>query len=292
MGEEADKIKAFWDANPCDATLSEQEDPKKYFEEIESKRYNVEWHIPIIAKFEEHKDKDVLEIGCGIATDGLQFARAGARYTGIDLTPNAIRIAQERFKLFGVKGEFNACNAERLPFPDGSFDHVYSFGVIHVYPDTEAIVKEIYRVLRPGGTVCVMVYNRNSINYYIEIMFLRRIFRYLLYPEWAPGVIARITGLDEKKLRRHREIMLRNKKMTRAEWISINTDGPDCPFAKVYSPGQIRKMFLSFKFKDVRTENFFFDKSRWFLIGKIITRGIERFLGRRWGWHLVVYGRK
>jgi len=290
MPDETDKIKAFWDDYPCGAALSEQKEPKEYFGEIESKRYGAEWHIPIIAKFEDHKNRDVLEIGCGIATDGIRFARNGARYVGIDLAPGAIKIAKERFKLYGVNGEFNICNAERLPFPDGSFDHVYSFGVIHHYPDTEAIIKEIHRVLRPGGTVCAMVYNRNSINYYIEIMFLRRIFRCLLCPEWAPKVIAKITGLDERKLKKHRDILLSKKKMTGAEWISINTDGPDCPLAKVYSPRQIRKMFSMFR--DVRTEVFFFDKTRWFLIGKLITAGIERFLGRRWGWHLIVHGKR
>src|SRR5262249_1322595 len=142
---------------------------------------NREWHVPQVANFTGFRGKDVLEIGCGIATDGLEFARNGARYVGVDLTPAAIELAEERFRLFGVAGRFKLANAEeRLPFTDASFDHVYSFGVIHHSPNPDRIVTEIRRVLRRGGTFTVMLYNRASINYYIEIMLLRRLFRWCL----------------------------------------------------------------------------------------------------------------
>ena len=65
-----------------------------------------------------------------MATDGLQFARGGARYTGVELTPTGIEMAQERFELYGETGHFQVANAEELPLPDSSFDHVYSFGVL------------------------------------------------------------------------------------------------------------------------------------------------------------------
>ena len=211
MSVEINDVKAFWDANPCQSNLSDKENRKKYFEEISHKRYFWrEWHVPIIAEFEKFKNKDVLEIGCGIGTDGFEFAKNGAHYVGIDLTPNSVKLAKERFDLFNVKGEFKVVNAEEgLPFPDNSFDHIYSFGVIHHSPNTEAIVDEMYRVLKPSGTFTVMLYNRSSINYYIEIMFLRKLFRWILYPKFMPKLISKLTGFDEWKLKGHRELMIK-----------------------------------------------------------------------------------
>jgi ubiquinone/menaquinone biosynthesis C-methylase UbiE len=222
-------VKGFWDANPCQSDLSREQDRRRYFEDIARKRYQGrEWHVPIVARFNCFRGKDVLEIGCGIATDGLEFARNGANYVGVDLTPHSIELARERFSLFGIPGKFEVGNAEEsLPFRDNSFDHAYSFGVIHHSPVPERIVHEIYRVLRPGGTLTVMLYNRSSINYYIEIMLLRKIFRWCLLPKFMPALLAALTGFDRWKLEGHREML--KKKITKEQWISMNTDGPFCP---------------------------------------------------------------
>src|SRR5574341_386911 len=152
------EVREFWNANPCNSTLSQEEDRRQYFEEITRKRYGGrDWHIPTTARFELYAGKDVLEIGCGIGTDGFEFAKRGARYVGIDLTANSVAIAKERFDLFKVKGTLKVVNAEEgLPFENESFDHIYSFGVIHYSPRSEAIVDEMFRVLRPGGSFTVM----------------------------------------------------------------------------------------------------------------------------------------
>lgn len=288
---EIEDVKSFWHANPCNSRWSSNlEDRKRYFKEIETTRYEIEWHIPIVARFEQFCNKDVLEIGCGMGTDGSQFAKNGARYVGIDLTPAAVRLARERFSLFDHIGKFEVISAEKLPFPNQSFDHVYSFGVIHHTPNTEMIIKEMYRVLRPGGTFCVMVYNKSSINYYIEIMFVRKIFRLLLYPGWSPRLISKLTGFEEWKLKKHREIVLRSEKMTKDEWISINTDGPECPLAKVFNKAEVLNLFKVFS--NVKTEVWHFRKSHWAFLGRLIPRKPEAFLGRNWGWHRIVYGEK
>jgi SAM-dependent methyltransferase len=192
--------------------------------------------------------------------------------------------------VFGIPGRHEVGNAEALPFPDASFDHVYSFGVIHHSPNTEAIVREIYRVLRPGGTFTVMVYNKTSINYYVEIMGLRRAFRLLLRPAFMPTVLARLTGLPEWKLQGHREIMLRNPHMTHEQWVSANTDGPDCPLAKVYSRADVLRLFGAFQ--DVRTGVYLFDRAHWPFIGRRLPESVVQWLGRRWGWHRMVAGQK
>jgi ubiquinone/menaquinone biosynthesis C-methylase UbiE len=284
-------VQDFWNSNPCQSDLSHATQRRQYFEEISAKRYSGrEWHIPITADFNAYHDKEVMEIGCSIATDGLEFAKAGANYTGVDLTPHSIELAEERFRLYNVPGNFVVSNAEELPFPDESFDHIYSFGVIHHAPKPEKIAAEMHRVLRQGGTFTVMLYNRSSINYYIEIMFLRRIFRIFLMPKSMPRIISAMTGFDRWKLEGHREIMVQKGRMTKQEWISMNTDGPFCPLARVYNQKEAKELFKDFT--DIRQEVWEFNSEHWSFLGKLIPLGLERWIGRRWGWHRMIYGRK
>ncbi len=290
MDATINQVKGFWNANPCQSDLSSEQDRRRYFEDIARKRYEGrEWHVPIVAKFPAFHGKDVLEIGCSIATDGLEFARNGARYVGVDLTPKSIELAKERFNLFGVPGQFEVADAEKeLPFPDDSFDHIYSFGVIHHSPVPERIVREIYRVLRPGGTLTVMLYNRSSVNYYIEIMFLRKIFRWCLLPAFMPGLLAAVTGFDRWKLEGHREML--KKKITKEQWISMNTDGPFCPLARVYDRREAAVLFKDYE--NVRQEVWEFNVDHWSFIGKAIPASVAKWIGRRWGWHRMIYARK
>jgi ubiquinone/menaquinone biosynthesis C-methylase UbiE len=290
MNTNISDVLAFWNKHPCQAGLSEADDRRRYFQEISQRRYgHREWHVPVVARFDAYRDKDVLEIGCGIATDGLEFARNGARYSGVDLTPQAIEMARERFALFGVHGRFEVANAEdRLPFADGSFDHVYSFGVIHHAPYPERIAREMYRVLRKGGTITVMLYNRTSINYYIEIMFLRKMFRWILMPGFMPALLAAMTGFDRWKLEGHRDAL--RKKLTKDQWISMNTDGPFCPLARVYNRGEAAELFAMFE--GLRQECWEFNVDHWPFVQRLIPRSLERKLGRTWGWHRMIYGTK
>lgn len=287
-----DEVRSFWNSNPCQAALSRSEDRRQYFQDISDKRYGGrEWHVPTVANFKSFRGKDVLEIGCGIATDGLEFARNGANYTGVDLTPQSIELAKERFGLFEVPGRFEVANAEEgLPFADGSFDHVYSFGVIHHSPAPEKIAHEINRVLRKGGTFTVMLYNRHSINYYVEIMFLRKLFRWCLLPGFMPGAIAVATGFDRWKLEGHRKILRGEKKISKDEWISMNTDGPFCPLARVYNSKQAANLFSDFR--DLRQDVWEFNVDHWSFIGRAIPRPLVMWIGRRWGWHRMIYGQK
>jgi ubiquinone/menaquinone biosynthesis C-methylase UbiE len=254
-------------------------------------RYGREWHVPIVAKFDAFRGKDVLEIGCGIATDGFEFARSGANYVGVDLTPRAIELAQERFSLFGMPGRCETANAEeKLPFADNTFDHVYSFGVIHHSPAPERIVREIHRVLKKGGTFTVMLYNRSSINYYVEIMFLRRLFKWLLLPKFMPGLIAWLTGFDRWKLEGHRKILRERKRVSKQEWISMNTDGPFCPLAQVYSRNEAAALFHDFR--NLRQEAWWFNVDHWPFGRRAIPSSVAKWMGRRWGWHRMIYGQK
>ncbi|HUA65789.1 MAG TPA: class I SAM-dependent methyltransferase [Alphaproteobacteria bacterium] len=285
------EVRDFWNNSPCQSDLSQLAERRRYFDEISQKRYNGrEWHVPLVANFPAYKGKQVLEIGCSIATDGLEFAKAGAIYTGLDLTPHSVELAEERFGIFDVPGTFVVANAEELPFPDDSFDHIYSFGVIHHAPHPEKIAAEMHRVLRKGGTFTVMLYNRTSINYYVEIMFLRKIFRLCLLPKPMPRIIAALAGFDRWKLEGHRDILRRRGHMKKDEWISINTDGPFCPLARVYNREEAGKLFKDFA--NVRQEVWEFNSEHWSLAGKLIPVGMERQIGRLWGWHRMIYGEK
>jgi len=285
-------VREFWNANPCQSRLSAEADRRAYFQEIAIKRYEGrEWHVPIIARFEMFRGRDVLEIGCGIGTDGFEFARHGAHYVGIDLTPKSIELARERFAVFSVPGTFIIANAEaQLPFGDCRFDHIYSFGVLHHSPHTEAMVDEIHRVLRPGGSFTVMLYNRSSINYHVEIMCLRRLFRLMLYPHMAPRILSNVTGLPEWKLAGHRQRLVGKGRINKADWISMNTDGPYCPLAKVYSRREGSELFE--KFRNVQQEVWEFNTDHWPYVGRLVPVWLARAMGRRWGWHRIISGNK
>lgn len=161
---DTERVQEYWETRPCGA----DEDPfaegsLEYFRWIAETRYRREPFIEKYARFGEWKGRDVLEVGIGAGTDAERFAQAGARLTGIDLTEHGVRLAQRRFELAGLHGRLERADAERLPFPDDSFDFVYSWGVIHHSPNTPAAAREMVRVCRPGGEVCCMVYNRRSL---------------------------------------------------------------------------------------------------------------------------------
>src|SRR6267143_5457642 len=207
-----ERVRAFWQAHPCGTKFSDAEiGTREFFERIEAHRYAKESHIPEAADFAGARGLKVLEIGCGLGTDGVQFAKAGADYTGVDLTDAAVDLARRRFELFGLRGKFQIADAESLDFADESFDLVYSHGVLHHTPDTARAVREIHRVLRPGGRAIVMLYHRGSYNYRIGIRVLRRAGSRLL--KWEPGLklVHRITGEPIDSLREHARLLRTEK---------------------------------------------------------------------------------
>ena len=111
-----DSVRDYWNARPCNIRHSTREvGERAYFDEVEARKYFVEPHIPGFADFERWRGKRVLEIGCGIGTDTMNFARAGARVTAIDLSDRSLEIAKKRAEVFGLDNiEFHHGNAEAL----------------------------------------------------------------------------------------------------------------------------------------------------------------------------------
>src|ERR687883_989016 len=118
-----ERVRAFWQANPCGTKFTDAAPGTRlFYERVEEHRYAKEWHIPAAADFAAARGLRVLEIGCGLGTDGAQFARAGADYTGVDLTEAAVELARTNFELHNLAGEFRTADAENLDFEDESFD--------------------------------------------------------------------------------------------------------------------------------------------------------------------------
>lgn len=121
----------------------------------EEERYGTYPWLYEAAEFRHHSGERVLEVGCGTGCDLLQFAKHGAVATGVDVTPKHLELARRRV---GTMATVVEADARGLPFPDASFDYVYSHGVLHHSDEPRRIVEEIFRVLRPGGYFNVHVY--------------------------------------------------------------------------------------------------------------------------------------
>ncbi len=157
------RVHDFWQANPCGTKFAEGDiGTREFFAAVERHRYLTEWHIPQVVGFPRWRDSEVLEVGCGLGTDAINFVRRGARYTGVDLTEASIELARRRFEFEGLTADLRVADAEALPFADDRFDLVYSHGVLHHTPDTQRAINEVYRVVKPGGTAMVMLYHKNS----------------------------------------------------------------------------------------------------------------------------------
>lgn len=182
------QVRAYWEKGSCGTDKTEKDQYSlEYFEEIEEFRYKFEPFIHSFAQFTRWRGRRVLEVGVGAGTDFLQFVRAGAIASGVDLTEEAIRNVQRRLALYGLKAEdLQNCNAETLPYDAGTFDLVYSWGVIHHAEMMEQVLSEIYRVARNDAHVKIMVYNLRSL--YSWYMFLRHGFprgKFIGGRQWA-----------------------------------------------------------------------------------------------------------
>lgn len=159
------EVKQHWERETCGTRYGESQDRRKYFAEISASRYTLEPYIPPFAEFGSASGRSILEIGVGAGSDFENWCAHAGHATGVDLTERGITLTAERLGLNGISPQrytLRTADAESLPFADGTFDIVYSWGVLHHSPDTERCFEEALRVLRPGGQLKAMIYHTPS----------------------------------------------------------------------------------------------------------------------------------
>jgi len=160
------RVRDFWNARPCNIRHSAKPvGEREYFDEVEARKYFVEPHIPRFAEFTRWSGKRVLEIGCGLGTDTVNFARAGAQVTAVDLSDRTLEIARKRAAVYGLTNiTFVQADAEQLTtaLPAEPYDLVYSFGVIHHTPNPRVALAQIRSFVSKNGTLKLMLYHRHS----------------------------------------------------------------------------------------------------------------------------------
>lgn len=186
------KNRQWWDANPMcydwQKTLRAEPGTREFFEEIDERffRAHAEFGHPDYPaepafnrqlNYAARRGQMALEIGCGMGSVAAVMAQQGLRVTALDLSMTAVQMTRRRFELMGLEGNILQADGEQLPFPDRTFDLVWSWGVIHHSANTARIVEEIYRVLKPGGEAKVMVYHRHSLRNWITAGLHRGLLR-------------------------------------------------------------------------------------------------------------------
>lgn len=158
-------VRLFWDKRPCNIKHSNKRvGSKEYFDEVEKRKYFVEPHIPKFAEFEKWKNKKVLEIGCGIGTDSINFARNDADLTCVELSEESLKICKTRFEIYNLHAKFYFGDYEELSsfLPIEKYDLIYSFGVLHHTPDINKVIEEIKKYMNEDSILKIMVYAKNS----------------------------------------------------------------------------------------------------------------------------------
>ena len=158
------QVHDFWQEESCGERYAIGCDVRDRLEAQRRERYELEPYIREFARFEDARNRTVLEIGVGMGADHLEWSRqAPLRLIGMDLTSRSLQHTGTRFDLDGRHALLIRGDAERLPFHDGTFDLIYSWGVLHHTPDAAGAIREVHRVLRSGGAARVMMYHRASI---------------------------------------------------------------------------------------------------------------------------------
>lgn len=259
----------YWNARPCNIRHSARPvGTREYFDEVEARKYFVEPHILRLAEFPRWRGRRVLDVGCGIGTATISFARHGARVTAVDLSEESVALARRRAEVCGLDRQidFYVANAEELSrsIPIANYDLIYSFGVVHHTPHPERAIAEMRRYAGPGSTLKLMVYHRRS---------------------WKS--LSVLLGYGRGRFWRFPELI--------ARYSEAQTG---CPVTYTYLPGEIRDLLGRFGFRvtDSWVDHIFpyrvsdyvqyrYIKTWYF---RAMPPAVFRWMERRWGWHLCV----
>ena len=262
-------VKDYWNQRPCNIRHSVAPvGTKEYFNQVQERKYFVEPHIPSFAQFDRWCGKRVLEIGCGIGTETINFARAGAFVTAVELSEQSLELAKKRAAVFGLQDKINfiLADAERLTtfIQHQQFDLIFSFGVLHHTPKPEQAFQQIRALAQPGTTVKIMVYHRRS---------------------WKVLWILLIYG--KGRFWKLAEIVARNSEAQTG-----------CPVTYIYTKREGQKLLenVGFKIMDVQVEHIFPYRIKDYIQYRYVKEWYFRWLPERtfhWlehklGWHLCI----
>lgn len=178
-----EEVRAYWNENIHDQEIAQHPvGTIGFFEDLDAYRFEKLDYLPRVVDFTAYSGKSLLEVGCGIGIDLVRFAEHGAVVTGVDLAEVSIEQAGKNFGLRGLSGDLRVMDGEALQFEDASFDVVYAHGVLQYTRGSEEMIREIHRVLKPGGEAIMMVYNR-----YSWLYLMSKLFGAKLEHEDAPG---------------------------------------------------------------------------------------------------------
>lgn len=245
-------IRDFWHAHPCGDHIvgglgaAFDGDYEKFFQAYDAWRYDQEGHIPACLDEIDFKDRQVLEIGLGQGAESEQIIRRGGKWSGLDLTAESIERVGTRLRIRDLPYEnLLQGSAVANPYPDDSFDIVFSHGVLHHIPDILGAQNEIHRVLRPGGLLVAMLYARASLNYQVSIRVVRRAALAGAFP-LRRTKLARRSAMLRQHLEGAEAVGLR-KYLALEEFTHRSTDGPVNPFARVYGLREVERDFPKFE---------------------------------------------
>lgn len=256
------QVAEFWNAEPCGSRYL---DGSAEFAAHAQARYTLEPYIPGFAGFAQSRGLRVLEIGVGMGADYEQWLRAGAFASGVDLSTASLHQAQRRCELAGLQHDLRVADAENLPFPDGTFDVVYSYGVMHHSPDTARCLREAWRVLKPSGEARIMLYHHASLTGFM--LWLR-------YGLWR--------GQSVRQCVYERLESPGTKTFTAAEVRAMMATFEDIRIEQVFSPGDLLLHQPSSRFQ----------RPIYRMIWKVFPRSLTRTLGRRCGLFLLITARR
>jgi ubiquinone/menaquinone biosynthesis C-methylase UbiE len=219
-----------WNALACGELAGDKHTPD-YFLAVERDRFAQQGWAKGYFGYANFGGKKVLEIGTGQGTDLMQFARGGAECYGVDITDNHLELTARNFALQGKKVSLQKADATELPFPDETFDCVYSFGVMHHIPEIERVIAEARRVLKPGGKLMLALYHKWSAFHMVKLLGLSGLLRGNLFRLGYDGLLATIeTGADGKNFK---------------------------PYVKLYTKGSMRQLLTDFAADDVSVHQFY-----------------------------------
>jgi ubiquinone/menaquinone biosynthesis C-methylase UbiE len=265
-------IQSFWNHCPNGSVATRYEPGSGEFY-AETERHNHQLHrdfeTPFLRHaigFEEITHQRVLEVGCGIGMDSIQFARRANEVYCVDLSLPSVKLTLGRFHNEGYQAHAAVADAENLPFGLESFDVVYSYGVLHHTPDTPQCIRQLFRVLKPGGRAIVM-----------------------LYAKYSAMTLCRV-GLHHG-IREGQILRLRSWKNLLSHWTELQskTENSVNPLTQVFSAAECRAMFRDFS--HVEMEKHYL--TEWHLaeahhLLKITPRWARRHLPGLLGWNLII----